>query len=267
MSGRLLVLFMLLAQALCFAQKRTVLAVLAHPDDEVWWGTGTLLAKLAQEGHDVYLVTVTSGQLGVVAHANIPAGPELGAAREEELRCSAKALGIQPPFAFGFFDQGLASSLVMDELARRLRLVINQVKPEVVITHGSDGISGHIDHRLTSVVTTEVFQEQERLQHRPRKLYYLVYPESRIPLVAGAAGGLRQYRPASDLFVTTEIDAREGDAAAGRAIDCHKSQMTARDMEQRKSYQRDVLGGVVFLRLVMTDGPWPAAKETALFGP
>jgi hypothetical protein len=69
------------------------------------------------------------------------------------------------------------------------------------------------------------------------------------------------------MFVTTEIDAREGDAAAARAIDCHKSQMTARDMEQRKSYQRDVLGGLVYLRLVMTDGAWPQGKETALFGP
>lgn len=110
---------MLLAPALCVAQKPSVLAVFAHPDDEVWWGTGTLLAKYAQEGHEVYLVTVTSGQLGVTTHANIPAGPELGAAREEELRCSAQTLGIQPPFAFGFHDQGLATTLVMDEVARR----------------------------------------------------------------------------------------------------------------------------------------------------
>jgi LmbE family N-acetylglucosaminyl deacetylase len=267
MVARISVVALVLAQWLLAAEKRCVLAVFAHPDDEVWWGTGTLLAQYAQEGHDVYLVTVTSGQLGVTTHANIPAGPELGAAREEELRCSAKALGIPPPFAFGFFDQGLATTLVMDEVARRLRQVINQIQPDVIITHGADGISGHIDHRITSVVTTEVFQEQERLQHRPKKLYYLVYPESRIPLVAGATDGRRQHRTASDLFVTTEIDAREADLASDRALECHQTQMTARDMEQRKSYHRDVLGGIVFLRLVMTQGPWPAAKETSLFGP
>ncbi|MEK7406943.1 MAG: PIG-L family deacetylase, partial [Acidobacteriota bacterium] len=142
MGRRLLVLSMLLAPVFCLAQKYSLLAVFAHPDDEVYWGTGSLLAKYAQEGHDVYLVTVTSGQLGVTSHANIPAGPELGAAREEELRCSAAALGIQAPFAFGFHDQGLATTLVMDEAARRLRQVINQVRPDVIITHGGNGISG-----------------------------------------------------------------------------------------------------------------------------
>jgi len=267
MLRRFLMLAVLLAPVLCLAQKRSLLAAFAHPDDEVWWGTGALLARYAQEGHDVHLVTVTSGQLGVTSHAGIPAGPELGAAREEELRCSARELGIHPAIAFGFHDQGLATALVMDEVARRLRQVINHVKPEVIITHGPDGISGHIDHRITSVVVTEAFQEQERLQHRPGKLYYITYPESRIPVVAGATDGRRQYRTASDAFITTEIDARAGDAAADRALECHKTQMTARDMETRKNYKRDVLGGVVHLRLVMTDGPWPAGKETELFAP
>jgi LmbE family N-acetylglucosaminyl deacetylase len=258
--------FLLVAlPALCQARKPGILAVFAHPDDEVWWGAGALLARYAQEGHEVHLVTVTSGQLGVTTHAGIPAGPELGAAREEELRCSARALGIQPPFAFGFHDQGLASTLVMDEVARRLRLVINQVKPEVIITHSPEGISGHIDHRITSVVTTEVFQEQERLQHRPARLYYLAYPESRIPLAAGATDGRRQYRTLTDVFITTAIDGAAGSDAIDRAIDCHKTQMTARDMENLKSFRRNVLGGIVYLRLVMTSSGWPAGLENNLF--
>ena len=251
MICRISVFLLCLMPVLCQAQKPGILAVFAHPDDEVWWGTGALLAKYAQEGHDVHLVTVTSGQLGVTAHSNIPAGPELG---------------IQPPFAFGFHDQGLASTLVMDEVARRLRLVINQVKPEVIITHSPDGISGHIDHRITSVVTTEVFQERERLQHRPARLYYLAYPESRIPLVAGATDGRRQYRTTTDALITTAIDGNEGNAAIDRAIECHKTQMTARDMDSLKSFRRSVLGGIVYLRLAMTSGAWPSGPETSLFG-
>ena len=44
------------------APKRTVLAVFAHPDDESV--VALLLAKYANEGHDVYLAVITSGQIG-----------------------------------------------------------------------------------------------------------------------------------------------------------------------------------------------------------
>ena len=53
------------------APKRTVLAVFAHPDDESV--VALLLAKYANEGHDVYLAVITSGQIGN-ANTDIPKG-------------------------------------------------------------------------------------------------------------------------------------------------------------------------------------------------
>jgi LmbE family N-acetylglucosaminyl deacetylase len=267
MRPPLAALLLLLAPLPLLAQAQTILGVFAHPDDEVYWGTGALLAKSVKEGHQVYVVTVTSGQLGVTTHAQIPAGPELGAVREEELRCSARALGIQTPFAFGFHDQGLATALVMDEFARRLRAVIDEVKPAVIITHPPDGLSGHIDRRITSAVVTEVFAERTRLKHQPSRLYYLAYPESRIPLVAGATDGRRQYRSTADALITTAIDARDGDAEADASIECHKSQVTAANIAALKALRRDTLQSIVYLRLAMTDAAWPASKETSLFAP
>lgn len=261
----LLVTLLLLAPLRLEAQ--TILAVFAHPDDEVYWGTGALLAKSVKEGHAVYVVTVTSGQLGVTTHAGIPAGPELGAAREKELACSAAALGIQTPYAFGFHDQGLATSLVMDEFARRLRQVINEVKPDVVITHPPNGLSGHIDHRIVSAVTTEVFEERTRLAHAPSRLYYLAYPESLIPLVAGATDGRRQYRSTADALITTAIDSRDGDAEADAALECHRSQVTAANIAALKALRKQTLSSTVYLRLAITDAAWPAGRETALFAP
>ncbi len=76
------------------ARAGTILAVFAHPDDEI--SVGAVLAKYAAEGHDVYLVTATSGQAGA-GNTDIPAGPRLGAAREKEVRCSAGKLGIHEP--------------------------------------------------------------------------------------------------------------------------------------------------------------------------
>ncbi|MBI5280053.1 MAG: PIG-L family deacetylase [Candidatus Solibacter usitatus] len=267
MIGRLVASSILLGGIAFTARAQTVLGVFAHPDDEVYWGTGALLAKYAQEGYSVHIATVTLGQIGVTTFANIPAGAELGAARAEELRCSAEALGIQPAIAYGFFDQALTTTVVMDEFARKLRQTINQVKPDVIITHGPDGLSGHIDHRITNVITTQVFQERERLQHHPKRLYYLVYPETRIPLASGATDGRKQYNTATDLYITTEIDARAGDAAADKSLECHKSQMTPAAMETMKRLRKTTLSSIVYLRLAMTDGPWPSGKETTLFEP
>ncbi len=249
------------------AQSRNVLAVFAHPDDEVWWGTGAMLAKYAQDGHNVYLATVTSGQIGVTSFAGIPAGPELGAVREEELRCSAAALGIHPPIAFGFFDQGLTTTVVLDEVAKRLRKVIAEVQPEVIITHPPDGISGHIDHRLTSAITTEVFQEQSRLAHGPSKLYYIGYPTSKIPLAAGATDGRRVYRTVSDEFFTTVVESSAGNTAADAALECHKSQTTSNDRQSLKNYHRNSLGSMVYLRLAVSKQAWPTEKESSIFAP
>ena len=72
-----------------------VLAVFAHPDDESAT-IATLLSRYAKEGHDVYLIVVTSGQVGD-SNTDIPRGDQLGAAREKESRCSCKALGIHDP--------------------------------------------------------------------------------------------------------------------------------------------------------------------------
>lgn len=255
----------LLANCAAWAQPRTVLAVLAHPDDEVWWGAGAMMARYAKEGHKVYLATVTLGQIGVTSWANIPAGPELGAAREEELKCSAAALGIEPPFVLGFFDQGLTANVVMDETAKKLRKIINDVRPDVVITHGPEGVSGHIDHRITSAVTTEVFQEQARLAHGPSKLYYIAYPTGRIPLAAGATDGRRVYRTVGESFITTEVESSAGNSAMDAALECHKSQASAADVRTLKGYHRTNLSSIVFLRLAMTTGAWPKEKESSIF--
>ena len=81
LTRQLALLFCLCLLPLSAADKHTILAVFAHPDDETF--IGGLLAKYAAEGHDVYLALTTSGQMGA-ANTNIPKGERLGAAREEE---------------------------------------------------------------------------------------------------------------------------------------------------------------------------------------
>jgi LmbE family N-acetylglucosaminyl deacetylase len=239
----------------------SILAVFAHPDDETT--VGALLAKYAAAGHDVHLVSITSGQKGTTPNTKL-SGDELGAARGEELRCSAKSLGIHPPILLHYQDQGISPPRMMEEIAGKLRNIVNETKPQVIITWGADGVTGHLDHRVASNLATQVFQQRSLLQHRPRKLYYLTFPESNF---ARAPQTRRPpFRTVSDVFITTAVDVKGSLAAAAAAIKCHKTQWDAARMKDLDEMNRKTLEGRVFLRLAMSDVPLaPGKLETDIF--
>jgi LmbE family N-acetylglucosaminyl deacetylase len=230
--------------------KHSVLAVFAHPDDET--SAGPLLARSAAEGHDVYLVSITSGQKGFRPHFNMPAGDRLGAVREDELRCAARALGIRAPYVLGFQDQGISSHAAAEDVAARLREIVEETKADVLLTWGPDGITGHPDHRMASNIASVVFGQQSRLGHRPRKLYFIVFPESRFAADADPLKRGRLFLTVSDEFVTTEIDCREYLGPALAAIQCHKTQWRAERMLKVHGMYERVFGGRAFLRLAMS---------------
>src|ERR1700690_3321742 len=202
--------------------KHSVLAIFAHPDDET--SAGPLLARSAAEGHDVYLVSITSGQKGFRPHFNVPGGDRLGAVREDELRSAARALGIHAPYLLGFQDQGISSNAAAEDVAARLRKIIEETKADVLLTWGPDGITGHPDHRMASNIASVVFGQQSRLGHKPRKLYFIVFPESRFAADADPLKRGWLFLTVSDEFVTTEIDCRQYLGPALAAIQCHKTQ-------------------------------------------
>jgi LmbE family N-acetylglucosaminyl deacetylase len=243
-------------------KKRCILAVFAHPDDET--SVGPLLAKYAGEGHEVYLVSFTSGQKGA-AHTKIPPGEQLGSIREGELRCAAERLGIHQPFLFRFQDQGICDPVVMEKVAELLRAVIDQTKPDVLITFGPGGLTGHLDHIAASEITTHVFQQQGLLQHRPKKLYYVAFPESRFENVSDSLQSRPPLHLVSDCFITTEIDCRAFLEQAYAAIQCHKTQFPPQRMAWLKEMFSKILEGRAFLRLALSTLPSPRGRETSLF--
>ena len=260
-AGILLVLFCLLRPSLG-AEKYSILAVFAHPDDETT--VSPLLARYAKAGHAVYLAAITSGQKGATPHSGIPAGDQLGAARENELRCACKALGIHEPFLLQFQDQGISVPPEMAKVLARLREIINQSKPAVVITWGPDGFTGHPDHRAASNLVTEVFQQQTALAHRPRKLYYVAFPESRF-LKPVPPFDRRPLGTVNEAFITTEIDGRTEMDAARKALECHKTQYQPAQMQALHEMAVKVLDSRTFLRRALSDLPRPATRERDIF--
>lgn len=122
----------------------TLLAVFAHPDDEAF-GTGGTLAKYAAEGVDVHLVTATRGEAGQIALPSLATPANLPAVREAELRCACQCYGIRPPIFLDYVDGQLAI-VHQGQAVGKLVRIIRELRPQVMITFGPDGIYGHYDH-------------------------------------------------------------------------------------------------------------------------
>ena len=152
---------------------KTIMAVFAHPDDEI--DVSPLLAKLALQGHKVYLAIATKGDMGIRDHAKIPAGDSLAHVRARETECTCKTLGINPPVMLGMDDGKLANWNALAVLREKLDSVFVMYKPDIVITWGAEGGSGHPDHRMVGAVVTELFQSAQS-SFQIGKLFYSAIP-------------------------------------------------------------------------------------------
>lgn len=218
-----------------------LLAIFAHPDDEA--SVSAVLAKYAAGGAQVHLAIATDGRLGVSQHAGIPAGDGLAAAREQELQCAAERLGLQAPIRFGLQDQlrmgeGLdAFNAQMFEMRSRVQKLFVELQPDVVITWGPSGWTGHPDHRLVSAVVTEVFQS--KAWGRPSQLYYPALPTGAVP-----ASTPVPTVDATFLSVRVPISARDSETAKQSWL-CHRSQYTPEQIEQMHQMLTGAQAGVV----------------------
>ncbi|HZK83790.1 MAG TPA: PIG-L family deacetylase [Desulfosporosinus sp.] len=122
---------------------RQMLLIFAHPDDESFALGGTI-AKYAQQGVNITLVVATKGEAGKAAGFCKP--EELGSIREQELQRAAEVLGITKVIFLGYRDKEVPIAPPL-EMVEKLVRIIRDVRPQVIITFGVDGASGHRDHK------------------------------------------------------------------------------------------------------------------------
>ena len=151
-----------------------VLGVFAHPDDETVCAGGTF-AKLATEGAEVHVVSLTRGGAGQIRDAQLATRATLTAVRERELDAAGRALGLATTRCLDLEDGGLArlDGSVLLELATGL---LDEVRPDVVVTFGPDGFSGHPDHVAVGAAVTAACYA--RRAQAPVRLYHCHLPRS-----------------------------------------------------------------------------------------
>jgi LmbE family N-acetylglucosaminyl deacetylase len=200
----------------------TILAILAHPDDELVFAPA-LAAKL-RGGASVQIVYATRGDAGPGV-SSFARGEELARARSLEAECASAALGLRAPVLLDFGDGTLNQHVRGDSAnaPKNLRAsvvkILEDVRPDLVISWGPDGGYGHADHRLVSAIVTELVQAKP-VSERPM----LIYP--------GIAAGTLPPIPELQIWAVTSPELLDHKIAytaddlakAQAATQCHKTQ-------------------------------------------
>jgi LmbE family N-acetylglucosaminyl deacetylase len=187
--------------------EQRLLAIFAHPDDESF-GAGGLLAKYAHQGVRVIVVSVTCGDAGIEGLS----AKEAGEIRHHELVGAASQLGGEA-YCLGYPDGKLADTnpnLLLEHIAAWICLV----QPQVILTFGPEGISGHPDHITVSQMVTKAY---DRCYNQGMLLY--IHPSEATVLGCGVSDtNMDVGKPRVD------VDISEFKPEKVRAIQSHVSQ-------------------------------------------
>lgn len=205
---------------------RTVLAVWAHPDDEIT-SAGTLARLAKEEGARLVLVYMSRGEaakgLGYSAE-------ELARLRPPEAQAAGKALGAARVVVLDYPDGGLPG--VDPALAEAaIRAVIDEERPSVVVSFDERvGFYGHPDHAQVGRWVRAVVEKGLTEQGFPvRRLYQATLPKSMVDIALKLVDAFRtryprepgKGLPAPDLAI--DIPSQ---AASKRAVlDAHATQV------------------------------------------
>jgi LmbE family N-acetylglucosaminyl deacetylase len=240
---------------------RTLVALLAHADDES--AAVPVLARYAREGVHVYLIIASDGSAGSGTQAYLvrpdsgPKGDALAAARAEEARCAASAIGAREPILLGFPDGKLGDypgdRSLMYRLTERIAKEIERLRPDVVVTWGPDGGTGHPDHRLVSNIATQL--HRAGAPGMPERLFYMYLPAESIRALNPQRGEPPLLIPLAKHF-TVHVPFTPADFdAAKKSLGCHSTQMTAESIQRLvPATERALNGKVAFI---------PAFKATS----
>jgi len=173
---------------------KTILAVLAHPDDETF-GLGGTLALYAKKGYEVYYVCATRGEVGAADPEFMQGFKDTAEMRTAELMRATKILGLKDVFFLGYRDSGMPGSddnknpnaqvaHSIDEVAGKVVKYIRDLKPHVVLTFDPIGGYRHPDHIHIQQATTLAFEKADNASFHPEAgspfkplaLYYQVFP-------------------------------------------------------------------------------------------
>jgi len=277
--------------------KGTLLAVLAHPDDESF-GIGGTLALYAQRGVAVHLVCATRGEAGTVGVEFLHGYDSIADRRIAELQCAADKLGLAGVHLLDYRDSGMPGSAdnhhlqalaaaPLEEVTGRIVEQIRRLAPQVVVTFDPIGGYKHPDHIAIHQATLRAFHQagdpshhDGLTPHQPQKLYFQTIPKTFLRLVVWGMKLIgrdpRRYGRNRDIDLASL--AKEGNFPTHARIDyrpvaeikeaagqCHISQIPSGPPRNRLMRWIQVLAGDREYFMRAYPPPGPGLRESDLF--
>lgn len=241
----------------------TILAVFAHPDDEAFSVGGTL-THYARKGVRVVLACATRGEAGKITVPGMTVD-DLGVQREQELREACKALEIEPPIFLDYHDSGRHERTRTDDplamlnvnpldVETKLRALIADLRPQVILTFDPHGGYGHVDHLQIHRATSAAFFSTGHLPGGgPQRLYFTALTLEAAQMVSQLGQDLDPLIygvDASTIAVTMNVAPYAENKKA--ALAAHGTQMGAESLvgrmkpEEREAMEVGMLGNENF---------------------
>ena len=179
------------------------------------------------------------------------AGDGLVAIRKDEMKCAADQLGVNL-IHLDYHDQ-LKSGEGYDghipqarSLIKKLYSIIEELKPDAIITWGPDGGTNHMDHRLVGASVTQAFLSKK--WNKTMSLYYYGIPSSQLPTKAK-----KLLQGQDEKYLKTKIAYQNEDfEKAVASLICHKSQVSGEGIEKFKK-TKSKNGNYVYLRKLLVN--------------
>ena len=124
---------------------KTILVIVAHPDDEVL-GCGGTIARLTSEGSYVYTLILGEGVTSRDSKRDRTKRENEIAELRKQAENANKILGVKKLYAYDFPDNRFDTVPLLD-IIKTIEKIKNSVKPDIVFTHHCGDLN--IDHQIT----------------------------------------------------------------------------------------------------------------------
>lgn len=211
----------------------TILAIFAHPDDEI--GAGSTLVRYSDAGVHIVLACATRGEACTIYCSDCATGETIAQVRTQELACACENLGIHELRWLDWPDGGI-SQLPRDEAVAEVAALIRDVSPTVIITHPENGLYPHPDHLAVWEIVRAAYvaiaaQAGPEMGDRPARLFTRAMPQSffdRAPALAdfrvSLNGQLLPFMGTPDAEIDVLMQVDQWVPRRMAAWDCHRSQ-------------------------------------------
>jgi LmbE family N-acetylglucosaminyl deacetylase len=216
------------------ARRVKVVGVFAHPDDDVF----TMGGWLALHARDVAptFVFCTSGEAGPIWVDGVATRETLGPVREREQAAAMKELGVEAPAVFLHHPDYSLPDVPFERLVQDIEQELLEVEPDVVVTFGEDGLTGHHDHVRAGAAADAAFQRVRDAGVGVRRLFHVAIPRSAVDRFHAQLEslGVSRDRPVGsplnvegpgDEEIAVAVNIRSVAPTKRRAIEAHRTQI------------------------------------------